>query len=209
MCEMNYCQHFSPMWPSFEQPVMKCLFSSMIQKLHFWQEDCLNLISTFYASYQNLTKSVLKRFSRYFRSFKRGYLGSHPYLGLVRVAKVKYFKLERHSSEVFSCFFFCQIWRFAAVFWWKWTKTEIFPREGMYVMAKKKWPFKASKTRKIASKSLGLRLRQRFELLFEHFCEELCNEYWERKDINCQLWTRQYIVWKAHTTQVFACKGDF
>ena len=116
---------------------MKCLFSSMIQKLHFWQEDCLNLISTFYASYQNLTKSVLKRFSRYFRSFKRGHLGSHPYLGLVRVAKVKYFKLERHSSEVFSCFFFCQIWRFAAVFWWKWTKTEIFPREGMYVMAKK------------------------------------------------------------------------
>ena len=105
MCQMKYCQHSSPMWPSFEQPLMKCLFSSMIQKLHFCQEDCLNLISTFYASYQNLTKSVLKRFSRYFRSFKRGHLGSHPYLGLVRVAKVKYFKLERHSSEVFSCFF--------------------------------------------------------------------------------------------------------
>ena len=43
----------------------------------------------------------------------------------------------------------------------------------MYVMAKKKWPFRASKTWKIASKSLGLRLRQRFEVLFEHFCEEL------------------------------------
>ena len=78
MCDRNYCQHFSPMWPLFEQPFMKCLFSSMIQKLHFWQEDCLNLISTFYASYQNLTKSVLKRFSRYFRSFKRGLFRQPP-----------------------------------------------------------------------------------------------------------------------------------